>query len=275
MARWGSRGPEWVVRVAPPIVGLVACAVAGERRRFVADNLRRVRGKRGTFHEALDVARLFTGYAACLAEVLGAGATRGRSPEALVHGELHLRDAMADGRGVVFVTAHTAGWETVGPLLSRDHGLEVMIVERAEKDRAASAIQDRAREAHGLRVAHVGDDPLSALPLVHHLRGGGVVAVQIDRVPTHLRARAVTLFGEPARIPEGPLHLAAMTGAPILPVFAARTGHRRYEVELHRPVRVARGAPDRVLDGAAQALASAMERFVRARPTQWFHFRPG
>ncbi|HEY6461583.1 MAG TPA: lysophospholipid acyltransferase family protein, partial [Polyangiaceae bacterium] len=250
MARWGSRGPEWFVRVAPPIVGLVACAVAGDRRRFVADNLRRVRGKRGALEEALDVARLFTGYATCLAEVLGAGVPRGRTPEALVRGELHLHDALADGRGIVFVTAHTAGWETVGPLLSRDQGLEMMIVERAEKDRAASAIQDRARQAHGLRVAHVGDDPLSALPLVHHLRSGGVVAVQIDRVPSDLRTRGVTLFGRPARIPDGPLHLAAMTGAPILPVFAARTGHRCYEVELDRPVRVARGAPDPVLDRA-------------------------
>jgi KDO2-lipid IV(A) lauroyltransferase len=274
LARWGSsRGPEWFVRFSPPVIGVVACALAAERRRFVAANLRRVRGERGAVRDAVDAARTFATYASCLAEVLSAGSPRGRSPAAVVRGELHLLDALAGGRGALFVTAHTAGWETVGPLLSRDHGLRVMIAEQAERDEAARRIQDGAREALGVTVAHVGDDPLSALPLARHLREGGVVALQIDRTPARMRTRAVTLFGAPARLPEGPLRLAALTGAPLLPVFAARTGHRRYLVEMGPPVRVGRHAADAELDAAAQQLASALEEFVRARPTQWFHFR--
>jgi hypothetical protein len=133
-------------------------------------------------------------------------------PEAVVSGELHLLDAISDGRGLLFATAHTAGWETVGPLLSRDHGLRVMIAERPERDPRARVIQDGARKAQGLLVAHVGDDPLSALPLARHLRDGGAVALQIDRSPPQQRARDVALFGARARIPEGPLRLAALTG---------------------------------------------------------------
>jgi KDO2-lipid IV(A) lauroyltransferase len=271
LARWGSsRGPEWFVRLSPPLIGLVACALAAERRRFVAANLRRVRGERGLVRDAVDVARTFATYASCLAEVLG---TPGRMPQAVVRGELHLLDALADGRGALFATGHTAGWETVGPLLARDHGLRVMIAEQAERDERARGIQDAARRAHGVLVAHVGDDPLSALPLARHLREGGVVALQIDRAPAGMRTRTVTMFGMPAHVPEGPLHLAALTGAPLLPVFAARTGHRRYLVEIGRPVRVKRRAEGSELDAAAQSLASSLEQFVRTRPTQWFHFR--
>jgi KDO2-lipid IV(A) lauroyltransferase len=275
LARWGSSRPDWFVRVAPPVVGVVACAIAAERRRFVGENLRRVRGSRGRVRDAVDVARTFVSYASCLAEVLGTESPRARVPEALVHGELHLLDALGDGRGLVFATAHTAGWETVGPLLSRDHGLRVMIAERAEPDARASAIQDGARRGQGLLVAHVGDDPLSALPLARHLREGGAVALQIDRSRAGQRARDVTLFGSRARIPEGPLRLAAVTGAPLVPVFAARTGHRRYVVHLEPPIRLAREASAVAMDAAAQSLASSLERFVRARPTQWFHFRDG
>jgi len=275
LARWGSSQQEWFVRVAPPVVGVVACALAGDRRRFVRDNLRRVQGPRGVLRDTVDVARTFANYASCLAEVLGADATRERLPEAVVRGELHLIDALADGRGLLFATAHTAGWETVGPLLSRDHGLRVMIAERPERDSRARVIQDGAREAQGLLVAHVGDDPLSALPLARHLRDGGAVALQIDRSPPRQRARDVALFGSPARIPEGPLRLAALTGAPLLPVFAARTGHRRYVVQLEPPLRVPRAASAAEMDAAAQSLASSLERFVRAQPTQWFHFRDG
>jgi KDO2-lipid IV(A) lauroyltransferase len=257
------------------VVGLTVCALAGERRRFVARTLRRVQGRRGAVRDAVDVARTFMEYATNLTEVLSAGSPRARVPTALVRGELHLLDALAEGRGVIFATAHTGGWELVGPLLARDHCLRVMIVERAEQDERASAIQDEARRAQGVLIAHVGEDPMSALPLARHLREGGVVALQIDRTPAHQRSRAVTLFGEPGRIPEGPLRLAALSGAPILPVFAARTGARRFVVEASPAVHVARTATEAELDAAAQALATRMEQFVRVRPTQWFHFRQG
>src|SRR5262249_132964 len=106
-----------------------------------------------------------------------------------------------------------------------------------------------------------------------HLRSGGVVALQIDRVPPGLRARSVMLFGAPGRVPEGPLRLAMWTGAPLVPVFAARTGYRCYEVVVHDPIRIARSADEAEVDAAGQRLADAMQRFVQAHPTQWFHFR--
>jgi phosphatidylinositol dimannoside acyltransferase len=273
LARWGStRGPEWFVRTSPPVIGVVVGAIASGPRRQVLANLRRVRGEQGALRDVVDVARTFATYASCLAEVLGAGSRRGRVPAAVVWGEPFIDDALADGRGVILATAHTAGWETVGPLLSRDRDLRVMIAVEAERDPMARHIQDAARAAHGVLVTHVGGDPLSALPLANHLRRGGAVALQIDRAPTSSRSRRVIIFGAPGRVPEGPLRLAMLTGAPIVPVFAARNGHRRYEVRLHEPIRVARAAGEAELDVAAQRLADAMQAFVRARPTQWFHF---
>lgn len=273
MARWGARGPEWFVRMAPPVVGLVVCALAPDRRRAISENLYRVRGKRGGLRHAADVATTFVTYASCLTEVLGEGTPRARPSQALVHGENHFTDALAQGKGVVLVTAHTAGWEVVGPMLARDHGRPVMMVEAAERDVGASAIQDDARRAPGLLVAHVGADPLSALGLVKHLRDGGIVALQIDRAPAGLRARRVVLFGDEARFPEGPLRLGAMTGAPIVPIFVGRTGHRRYEVTVRAGVQIPRSPGDPDLDRAAQEIAAALEEFARAHPTQWFHFR--
>jgi KDO2-lipid IV(A) lauroyltransferase len=244
----------------------------GPRRRVV-HNLRRVRGERGALRDGVDVSRTFATYASCLAEILAAGSPRAALPKAIVRGKPYVFDALADQRGLIFVTAHTAGWETVGPLLSRDHALRLMIAEARERDVATSAIQDEARRAHGLLIAHVGDDPLSALPLVRHLRDGGVVALQIDRVPRQVRARSVALFDAPGQIPEGPLRLAMLTEAPIVPIFAARTGHRQYELVAFPPIRLTRASTELEVDAAARAMAHAMQSFVRANPTQWFHFR--
>jgi lauroyl/myristoyl acyltransferase len=271
MAQWGSqKGPWWFKRYSPPLIGLVICGLMPERRRAIAENLRRVRGPRGPVQDAADVARTFATYAACLSEVLG-GLTE--ESGALVRGELHIEDALTYGRGVILVTAHTAGWEATGVLLARDKSVDVMIVETPEADAGARAIQDQARRISGVQVVHVGDDPLSALPLVRHLRGNGAVAMQVDRVPEGVRGRTVSLFGEPALIPEGPLRLAALTGAPIVPVFVARSSYRRYEVFCSPAVRVDRHAGPADLDVAAQELATRLEAFVRERPTQWFHFR--
>ena len=38
-------------------------------------------------------------------------------------------------------------------------------------------------------------------------RFGGVVAVQMDRLPRGMRGRKVELFGSPFEVPEGPLRL--------------------------------------------------------------------
>jgi KDO2-lipid IV(A) lauroyltransferase len=269
-----SRGPEWFVRVAPPVVGLVACALAGERRRAIAECQRRVRGSRGPVADALDVARTFVTYAECLTEGLR-GPSKGGEIQAVVRGSEHVDDALAEGKGMVLVTAHTGGWELAGRLLARDRGARVMIVERAEADPGARAIQDGARREQGLLVVHAGDDPLSTLPLLGHLREGGIVALQIDRVPAGIRSRPVRLFGEAGRIPDGPLRLAAASGSPLLAVFSARAGHGRYEVVARPPVRLARGASDDELDAAAQTLADELTTFVRDHPTQWFHFEDG
>lgn len=271
-ARFGARGPTWFARYSPPVIGVAICALAPEHRRIIARNLRRVRGPRGALRDTVDVVRTFATYASCLAEVLAGEAPRGRSAQAVVLGEEHVDAALADGRGIIFATAHTAGWDAVGRLVWPDKGLPVMIVETPERDADARAIQDGARLGQGVVVTHVGADPFSALPLVRHLRERGAVALQVDRCPAGLRARSVTMFGEPSRIPEGPLRLSALTGAPVVPLFTARMGHRRYKIAAYPAIRIGRRAGEVEFDSAAQRMADAVESFIRSYPTQWFHF---
>lgn len=271
-ARFGARGPAWFARYSPPVIGVAICAFAPGPRRVIANNLRRIRGHRSALRDSVDVARTFATYASCLAEVLGGDDGRGEPARAVVLGEGYVDAALSDGHGIIFATAHTAGWDAVGRLVWPDKGLKVMIVETPERDAAARAIQDDARRAIGVVVTHVGSDPLSALPLVRHLRERGAVALQVDRCPAGLRSREVKMFGEDTRIPEGPLRLSALTRAPIVPLFTARTGHRRYEIVAYPSIRIARHADEVAFDAAAQQIADAVQDFVKSHPTQWFHF---
>jgi KDO2-lipid IV(A) lauroyltransferase len=265
-------GPDAWVRYSPPFFGLAFAAALPRHRGAVRRNLRLALGPRDPLTEAADVARVFTSYASCLTDAFIAGSDRGDPLRVRCLDEPTLAGVLAEGRGMILATAHTGGWQIAGVALQSLHTTEVLVVMRRERDRRAQALQDAARDRAGVRVAHVGEDPLESLPLLRHLRQRGVVAMQIDRLPQGMRGRKSELFGEPFSIPEGPLHLSAVSGAPIVPVFTRRLGYMEYEVHVAQPIRLPRRPSDRDLEGAARAVLSGMETFVRANPTQWFHF---
>ncbi len=274
LARLGAGyGPPWLLRYSPAFFGLAAAALLPPARRVVRENLTRVRGEAGMLRDAIDVGRTFATYAGCFAEGLASGAPNFALPEATVFGELHLKGALARGTGVVFATAHTGGWEIVGPLLGRDRGLRVMMAMHEERDRGAARIQDGARAASGLSIVHVGVDPLASLALLRHVQGGGAAALQVDRTLPGQRTVPVRLFDADGALPEGPFRLAQLSGAPVLPVFCARLGFRRYVIDVAPPITLARRAGAEATRLAAQTVADAMTRFLRAHPTQWFRFR--
>jgi KDO2-lipid IV(A) lauroyltransferase len=80
------------------------------------------------------------------------------------------------------------------------------------------------------------------------------------------------LFGRDFEVPEGPFRLARLAGAPLIPLFAVREGYFDYTIEVEPAIALGPSASSEALGEAAQSAARALERFVRAHPTQWFHF---
>ena len=268
-ARHGAvHGPGAFIRYSPPVFGLGwALALPAFRRRVAA--ALRAAGARGT---ALEVASVFSKYALSLTESFAVGSGRNERLSARIIGDARFQEARALGRGVIVATAHTSGWYAAGPILGSVYEDEVLVVMQHERDSAAEDVQQRTRDELGLQVVHVGADPLAAMPLLAHLRRGGIVALQMDRVPKGQRAVAVTLAGNPFALPEGPLQLAAASGAPIVVVLGRRLAFLEYEVRVGRCVSVPRRPSRADVEATAQAIAAQIEAFVRESPTDWFHF---
>lgn len=243
-----------------------------EQRQRVRMNLRRIMGRRSAHEEMRDVADVFGTYASCLTEALLLGSSRRYPLRSRPKGVEHYLSCAKRGKGVILATAHTAGWEIAGPVLRGVHTGDVVVAMRRERDEAARALSDQSRERTGVTVAHIGDSPFDALPLLSHLRRGAAVAMQIDRVPPGMRSREVSFFGAPWHAPEGILRLASLSGAPILPIFTRRVGFMHYEAIVTRGVELPRRPSESELDDAAQRMVRALEAFVSSYPTQWFHF---
>lgn len=268
-ARWGcTELPRWFLRTAPTPIGLgVGLAQRSARAQLLA-NLRLVLGERTPLEEGFDVAATLAHFGHCLAEGLAAGGDHPPPFHFTLEGKEHLVRARDNARGAVLVTAHVGSWDTAGSVANLQ-GVDLAIVMAPERDASARAISDESRARIGMKVFHVGDDPLAALPLARHVRGGGAIALQIDRVPPGMRAHPATLFGRPWAVPLGPFQLAQVTGAPILPVFTARLGYLHHLLHADPPIHVSR--QDDVHVAIARAML-AVETFIRRFPTQWFHF---
>lgn len=269
-ARLGAvHGPDAFVRYSPPLIGVGwALALPGFRKR-VADALR-LSGSKGTPDE---VARVFAKYALSLTESFAVGSGRNERMRAKIIGDASFQAARALGRGVIVATAHTSGWYAAGPILGSVYEDEVLVVMQHERDSAAENVQQGARDKLGLKVVHVGTDPLAAVPLLSHLRRGGIVALQADRVPPGQRGVEVSLAGAPFAVPEGPLQLSAASGAPIVVVLGRRVGFLDYEVEVKDKLTLPRRPSREEIVRAAGQIARELEAFVLAHPTDWFHFR--
>lgn len=273
LAHWGAlSGPRGLVRFGPGPIGAAFGLALPTLRRDIVQNLRRVHGPRSAWREQLDAVDTLANYAACFSEAI-ASARPDAAPRLVVRGQERLRSALAAG-GVVVVTAHVGPWELTAQLLGRELAADVILVMQREANAEAGELQDHHRSQRGLRMLHVGEHPTDALPLIAHLKKGGVAALQLDRVPPSGRVIDVSLFGAPFVVPEGPFRLASLSGAQVVPVFARRLGFFDYELEISEPIAVGRRPePDQLRAGAQQAV-SAMQAFVAECPTQWFHFSP-
>lgn len=273
LAHWGAlKGPRSFVRFSPGMIGAAFGLALPDIRQRVVRNLRRIHGTRSPLRERLDALDTLANYASCFAESIAVGRDD-VTPHVTVEGKEHLHAALDHG-GVVLVTAHVGPWELTAQLLGTTLAANVILVMEPEPNREARELQDRLRTERGLKVLHVGAHPTDALPLIAHLKQGGVAALQMDRVPPNGRVLGVSLFDQPFAVPEGPFRLAGLSGAWVVPVFGRRVGFFEYELRIAQPIAVGRRPSAQELGAAAQGAADAMQAFVRESPTQWFHFTP-
>jgi predicted LPLAT superfamily acyltransferase len=135
---------------------------------------------------------------------------------------------------------------------------------------------DRRMRSANVRIIDPRD-PLGASLAIHAaLQRGEAVCMLGDRVFGEQPWCEVLFLGKKARLPLGPFHAAAITGAPIVVCFLMKTGDRSYYLDISEPWHIhapGRGPERRLaLQAAAQRWALCLERQVRKYPLQWHNF---
>lgn len=245
--------PRWVDGIGSG-VGWIWHTCIPIRRRIARANLQRALGTNDRATRCL-VRQAYCHFGRSLAEAMRAAG--GRPPPIDLHGEAHLRAALAQGRGVLVLSAHLGNFEA----LVRAAGQFDVPVNVLTKRFRVEGAQRRwgALRAGGPRFLGAG----SARQVLAALARGEIVADVLDQHAPPGRAVWVPFFGRPAATLPDLVRLARQSGAPVVPVFTHRRGDRQL-VSIQPALAL---AADR-LAAVAQCVA-VVESAVRARPSQW------
>jgi KDO2-lipid IV(A) lauroyltransferase len=264
-----GRLPPRVARALGAGLGRATYRLLSGRRRVALDNLTLVFGDtlspaartalaRESFEHigitAVECCRLFFGpVEPLLARV------RGRGTE-------HIGPALAQGRGIFFLTGHFGNWE----LLAATHGLAgfgLSVVVRPLDNPYLEALIARARERSGLRAISKRE---AVVGVREALARGECIGILLDQ-DAGRGGVFVPFMGHPASTSRALAVLALKTRAPVLPAFIHRLPDGDHELVLEPEIPlVITGDLDHDIEANTARYTAAIERQVRAHPAQWF-----
>ena len=173
----------------------------------------------------------------------------------------HYERAKAEGRGVLFATAHLGNWE----LSAFAHALlteKMSIVVRPLDNPLLDDLVETRRGLSGNTLLSKRD---FARSILHALRDNEPVGILVDQNSAGDNSAFVPFFGKLACTNLTFARLAERSGAAVIPGFAVwNDSERRYVLKFYPPVPM---SGDAVEDTAR--IQAAVENAIREHPDQW------
>ncbi len=246
-----------VTRALPPAPRYALAGAGGSlwyllspaQRRSAVGNYAAVLGLDRDHPDAARVARrAFANYGRMLADFVLMGSL-GRDElvsRMSVDGREHLDTALAAGKGVLMAVPHMGSWDMGGSYAGAIGYRIAAVAERFPGSLDRAVVE--TRQALGLRVIPLGRAAVRAIG--EELAANGVVALLCD-------------------LPQGPgVEVEFFRHTSVVP-----SGPGRYHIHLEPALQ----PPDPGREGVRelmQRVVEHFERFIRARPDQWYAFRP-
>lgn len=184
------------------------------------------------------------------------------------HGEEHLRNALCDGKGVIFALPHFGSWD-MAAVLAAAFDCKLTVV--TESDWLTELVAGSRKHA-GVTLA---PRDRSLRLLFRALARQECVVMLTDVINDGVQAIDVPFFGHPAPFPLGPARLAERTGAPIMVAAAWRTSNYTYRIEGQPPLRPdPRRSTEENVYALTAEIARGFERVITRSPEQWYPFHP-
>jgi predicted LPLAT superfamily acyltransferase len=277
---WIGRRALWLGYLFVWFAALYFFLLSPKARRASIAYLERVRGRRSLLRRWWDSYRHMIVYGCLLLDRAVMLSAEGHGFEVVREGAEHMHAAAAGDSGLILLSAHFGIAEAAIPYMAKKMGnvlcsrpIHVVMYQ----DLSESTERFHAQKRRLLKGMHIisTTDPLNAgVKIIAALRAGGLVAMRADRRLTGKTAE-VLLLGGRVEFPAGPFLAAALSDAPVVPVYTIRRGYRKYAViigESRHYGEAAGGTREERVQRAADDYARHLEALVRAYPLQWGNF---
>jgi KDO2-lipid IV(A) lauroyltransferase len=255
---------SWLRRLGQA-VGLAAWALVPALRRLAEVNVARGLPDVAPAERRAFVRRVYLRLGGLLGETVLPGEPLPFAPGA----RACLEGAVAEGRGVLFASAHLGPFERVAASIAAA-GFPLTVVAREPYDPRLGRIYDKVRLARGVPALYWGRAG-AAMAMFRVLRRGGVLAVPMD-LASRVPSVDVPFLGSPAPTPIGPARLARRAGAAVVvgsvcPLHGTMTGKTTDQLAISfRRLAV---APDVTEEALTAALNDELSARIRALPEAW------
>ena len=243
---------------------LVNAALAYVRRRFP---------EHGPLRQRLDVYRLFVSQGRNLIDrhAVAAG-YRGIAID--IHGYQELKALLSREQGFILLTAHVGNWQVAMTAL-QGFGRDVCLLMRPEDNAAVKEALNVDGGGDRIEIISTEDGLGSVVAAMKALAAGKLISIMGDR-PYGFSATPVPFLGDTVRFPHGAFTIAAAARCPVVVLLSAKTGPRRYLVDVSHLLPAPAGAreeKDAAIRAAVAEFSRILEAYVTAYPYQWFGFR--
>ncbi len=175
-------------------------------------------------------------------------------------------EAMASGKGVMFISGHFANWETM-PIAAALHGYDSGLVYRPPNNPFVARWIARQRAKLGPKEL-ITKGVQGTRRIFTLLRRGKSILMLVDQKTGE--GVAAPFFGRDAMTTPVPASFALKLGAILLPASAERTGGAHFRAKIHKPIEFTpTGDYQRDVVELTAKINEAIEGIVRARPSQW------
>lgn len=212
------------------------------------------------------IKRVFEHYGRTTADFLTSADRTPQEVEALVtvEGAEYLEQAVARGKGVLFITAHFGHWELLAQWLAF-HGYPLHVIARDVRNKDLNTAVNAIRTKPGTVVLSRGN---AARAILEVLRKNQVVGILPDQNEDEV---FIPLFGHTAGTVLGPGVIHSRTDATVLAGFCAYVGPGKYNIHILPPLEPEPGYELRG-EGLMRTINRVLEGMIERYPEQWLWF---
>ena len=182
-------------------------------------------------------------------------------------GEAHLKAALAEGKGVLFFTAHLGNWEMMALAAPLKFDFLFHVMARPLDHKPMDAVLTEIRTRTGNKVI---DKDNSAGQIRGLLRQNQMIGILLDQNASWFEGVYVPFFGRVACTNKGLAMLAIRYGATVLPAFNIRQKNGRYKIMFDPAVKLIRsGDLGRDIVENTRRFNDIIEKYIRLGPENW------